>query len=97
MSKDTPIEDEKTVLAAKHRPGADTLAKQPAIIDWPVLTDQSPPPTIEKLEDRMIFSARLQAAGTFNVSLNPLVACCLAWSASSIAKWPPASRSCVSS
>ncbi|TWR93294.1 DotU family type IV/VI secretion system protein [Pseudomonas saxonica] len=74
MSKDTPMEDEKTVLAAKHRPGADTLAKQPAMIDGPVLTDQSPPPTIEKLEDRMIFSARLQAAGTFNVSLNPLVA-----------------------
>ena len=74
MSKETPMEDDKTTLAAKELPGAGPQAKHPAMIDGLVLTDQSPPPAVEKLEDRMIFSARLQAAGTFNVSLNPLVA-----------------------
>ncbi len=38
------------------------------------LTDFDTPPRFEKLEERMIYAARLRPAETFNISLNPLVA-----------------------
>ena len=38
------------------------------------LTDFATPPRIEQLADRMIYTARLDSAQSFNISLNPLVA-----------------------
>lgn len=65
MSKDiTPVFDENTVLATRAGDTPDTDA----------LTDVAPPPKIEQLEARMIYSARVRPAATLNISVNPLVA-----------------------
>ena len=65
MSKDIPpVGDDKTLMVAR---GPDAL---PAAS----VTDSEPPPTIEALNGRMIFSARSKPAERLNVSVNPLVA-----------------------
>jgi type VI secretion system protein ImpK len=57
-------QDDKTVLLDRQGYGP---AQRP-------LTDSSPPPRFEQLEERMIYSARQRPTATFSVSLNPLVA-----------------------
>ena len=65
MSKDMPlVGDEKTRMVARD---------QNASKATPV-TDSEPPPVIEDLEGRMIFSARTKPAERLNVGVNPLVA-----------------------
>jgi type VI secretion system protein ImpK len=57
-------QDDKTVLVSRHGHGP---ASRP-------MTDSTPPPRFEQLEERMVYAARLQPAQTFNVGMNPLVA-----------------------
>ncbi|NUU38167.1 type IVB secretion system protein IcmH/DotU [Pseudomonas sp. C2B4] len=65
MIKDTEYnQDDKTVLLDRQGHGP---ASGP-------LTDFATPPRFEQLEERMIYSARLQPAKVFNISLNALVA-----------------------
>lgn len=64
MTTDTEYpQDEKTVLL-------DHEGRSPA---QAALTDTPSPPRFEQLEDRMIYTARLQGAMTFNMGPNPLV------------------------
>ncbi|MBF6031234.1 DotU family type IV/VI secretion system protein [Pseudomonas sp. P115] len=64
MTTDTEYsQDEKTVLL-------DHEGRSPA---QAALTDTPSPPRFEQLEDRMIYTARLQGAMNFNVGPNPLV------------------------
>jgi type VI secretion system protein ImpK len=53
----------KTVLLGHHETGP---IKEP-------LTDFSPSPNFEPLEDRLVYSARVQPAQSFSVSPNPLI------------------------
>lgn len=62
MEMETP-QNKKTVLLGEHEKGP---IKEP-------LTDFSPPPHFESLEDRLVYSARTQPAHSFSVSLNALV------------------------
>jgi len=57
-------QDDKTVLLDRQGHGP---ASSP-------LTDSVAPPRFEKLEERMIYAARLRPAEAFNISLNSLVA-----------------------
>lgn len=57
-------QDDKTVLLDHQGHGP---AQSP-------LTDFATPPRIEQLAERMIYTARLGSAQSFNISLNPLVA-----------------------
>ncbi|MGA9702943.1 type IVB secretion system protein IcmH/DotU [Pseudomonas sp.] len=57
-------QDEKTVLLDREGFGP----AQGAVTDFPL------PPRFEQLEDRMIYTARLQGSLTFNLGANPLVA-----------------------
>lgn len=57
-------QDDKTVLVTRQGHGP---ASKP-------MTDSTPPPRFEQLEERMIYAARLRPAQTFNVGMNPLVA-----------------------
>lgn len=56
--------DEKTILLDRDGRGPAQAA----------LTDHPSPPRFEQLEDRMIYTARLHGAQSFNLGLNPLVA-----------------------
>jgi type VI secretion system protein ImpK len=57
-------QDEKTVLLDREGFGP----AQGAVTDFPL------PPRFEQLEDRMIYTARLQGSQTFNMGPNPLIA-----------------------
>ena len=65
MIKDNDYrQDHKTVLVSRQGHGP---ASTP-------ITDSTPPPRFEQLEERMIYAAHLRPAQTFNVGMNPLVA-----------------------
>lgn len=57
-------QDDKTVLVSRQGHGP---ASKP-------MTDSTPPPRFEQLEERMIYAANRRATETFNVGMNPLVA-----------------------
>ena len=64
MIKDSDYhQDHKTVLVNRQGQGP---AKP--------MTDSTPPPRFEQLEERMIYAARLAPAQAFSVGMNPLVA-----------------------
>jgi type VI secretion system protein ImpK len=64
MKNNDYCQDDKTVLVSRH---GHAPASNP-------MTDSTPPPRFEQLEERMIYAARLRPAETFNVGMNPLVA-----------------------
>ncbi|PRA23044.1 hypothetical protein CQZ99_27120 [Pseudomonas poae] len=57
------LQDEKTILL-------DHEGQSPSQV---AVTDSPAPPRFEQLEDRMIYTARLQGALNFNIGVNPLV------------------------